>query len=111
MHIHTHGHTDRYPRLVHGGLSAAVADESFGGLIFALKEHGVLPGGPAYTARLELDYARPVPANTKVVVVAKVEQLEGRKVWMVCALTGVNGPGVDGQGTYVRARALFVHPK
>lgn len=32
-----------YPRLVHGGLSAAVADESFGGLVLALKENGVLP--------------------------------------------------------------------
>lgn len=70
-----------YPRLVHGGLSAAVADESFGGLIFSLKEHGVLPGGPAYTARLEIDYARPVPANTRVVALARLDELDGRKVW------------------------------
>lgn len=75
-----------------------------------------------------------MPSNTTVVAVAKVEQLEGRKVraggrrcsagawpqltgsrhlqvWMTCALVPPTGPGRDGEGAYIRSRALFVHPR
>ena len=43
---------DRFPRIVHGGLTAAIIDESYGGLLFALKKAGALRfWGPAYTGR------------------------------------------------------------
>lgn len=46
-----------YPRIVHGGLTAAILDETFGFLLFALKHHGQLPfWQPAFTAHLEVDY-------------------------------------------------------
>lgn len=32
-----------FPRIVHGGLTAAIIDESFGGLLFALKKQKALP--------------------------------------------------------------------
>ena len=32
-----------FPRIVHGGLTAAIIDESFGGLLFALKQQKALP--------------------------------------------------------------------
>ena len=32
-----------FPRIVHGGLTAAIIDESFGGLLFALKKQRALP--------------------------------------------------------------------
>ena len=39
-----------FPRIVHGGLTAAIIDETFGGLLFALKQSGALSfWGPAYT--------------------------------------------------------------
>lgn len=39
-----------FPRIVHGGLTAAIIDESFGGLLFALKQSRALKfWGPAYT--------------------------------------------------------------
>ncbi len=39
-----------FPRIVHGGLTAAIIDESFGGLLFALKQSRALNfWGPAYT--------------------------------------------------------------
>jgi hypothetical protein len=30
---------------------------------------------------------------------------------MDCSLTGVEGPEAEGKGTYVKSRALFVHPR
>ena len=40
---------------MHGGLTAAIVDESFGGLLFALKQAGGLGfWGPAYTVNLEV---------------------------------------------------------
>lgn len=39
-----------FPRIVHGGLTAAIIDESFGGLLFSLKKSRALNfWGPAYT--------------------------------------------------------------
>lgn len=55
-----------YPRIVHGGLTAAVVDECLGFLMFALKHQRALPfWGPAYTVHLEIDYknvSQPIPA-------------------------------------------------
>lgn len=42
-----------FPRVVHGGLTAAIFDEIFGGLLFSLKRYGGLPfWGPAYTVQV-----------------------------------------------------------
>jgi hypothetical protein len=59
---------------------AAVIDESTGGLVFELKKAGELGPGPAFTARLEVDYKAPIPASADVVCSARVESVEGRKV-------------------------------
>lgn len=46
-----------YPRVLHGGFTAAYLDESLGLLFYALRQHGCLPFiGPAFTAHLEVDY-------------------------------------------------------
>lgn len=51
-----------YPRIVHGGLTAAIIDESFGFLFYALRRHKQLPFfGPAFTAHLEVSYKRVRP--------------------------------------------------
>ena len=42
---------------MHGGLTAAIVDESFGFLWLSLRSKGQLPfRGPAFTAHLEVDY-------------------------------------------------------
>ena len=42
---------------MHGGLTAAILDETFGFLFYAMKHHNQLPfWQPAYTAHLEVDY-------------------------------------------------------
>lgn len=46
-----------FPATVHGGLTAAIVDETFGGLAVAVWRQGKLGfRPPAYTARLEVDY-------------------------------------------------------
>ena len=48
-----------YPRVQHGGFSAAVMDECMGLLFYALRQHRQLPFvGPAFTAHLEVDYKK-----------------------------------------------------
>lgn len=53
-----------YPKIVHGGLTAAIIDETLGFLLYALKQSKALPfWGPAYTACLEVNY-KAVCGNT-----------------------------------------------
>lgn len=87
--------------LVHGGLTAAMFDETFGVVMFA---H---PSVPRYTftASLTVNYRKPLPAAQTVAIVAGVERVDGRKVYMTGTL-------VDADGTvYADATALFVAPK
>ncbi len=46
-----------WPRILHGGVTAAAADEAFGFLLLSLRRAGELPFlAPAFTARLEVNY-------------------------------------------------------
>lgn len=96
-----------FPRVVHGGLTAAIIDESFGGLLFALKQQKALNfWGPAYTVSLEVQYKSKIAAGSTVLCVTEVEKAEGRKLWMKA--TVCDGPGGK---VFATARALFVAPK
>ena len=66
--------------IVHGGFTSAVIDETTGGLVYELKKTGQLGEGPAFTARLEVDYKLPLPAGTDIICTARVAKVEGRKV-------------------------------
>lgn len=96
-----------FPKIVHGGLTAAIIDESFGGLLFALKQAKALSfWGPAYTVQLEVSYKAKISAGRTVLCTTEVESMNGRKLWMKATVS--DGP--DGQ-VYATARALFVAPK
>ncbi|KAL6770898.1 hypothetical protein ACKKBF_B33150 [Auxenochlorella protothecoides x Auxenochlorella symbiontica] len=96
-----------FPRVVHGGLTAAMFDESFGGLLFSLKQAKALDfWGPAYTVALEVQYKAKIPAGQRLLCTAEVESAEGRKVWMKATMT--DGPGGK---VFATSRALFVAPK
>lgn len=97
-----------FPKVVHGGLTAAIFDEAFGGLLFSLKKDGnvATSWGPAYTVALEVAYKHKIPAGATVLCSAELESLEGRKMWFKATMT--DGP--DGK-VYATARALFVSPK
>jgi hypothetical protein len=48
-----------FPQTVHGGLTAAIMDETLGGLGICMWQSGALGfRPPAYTARLEVNYKR-----------------------------------------------------
>lgn len=97
-----------YPSTVHGGLTAAIVDETFGGLYTALLTTGNLGATlPGLTARLELDYKRKIPSGTVLLVTAELESVEPRKVWMKATVS--NGSPRAG-ATFATGRALFVAP-
>lgn len=99
--------TAGYPGIVHGGLSAAILDETLGLLFFALKSQGALPfWGPAFTANLEVNYKAKLPTGNTVLCTSELESVDGRKVWMTATIS--DGP--HGK-VYATARALFVAPK
>lgn len=96
-----------HPTIVHGGLTSAIFDETFGVLLYAAGhwghldlEHGV------FTARLEVDYKKPLPAESTIICTARVESCEGRKIWVVADITDPSR-----QTVYASSRALFVKPK
>jgi acyl-coenzyme A thioesterase PaaI-like protein len=95
-----------YPSTVHGGLTAAIVDETFGGLYTCLLASGALGITlPALTARLEVDYSARIPNGTALLCTASVESVEGRKVWMRASVSD------GGDNVYASARALFVAPQ
>jgi acyl-coenzyme A thioesterase PaaI-like protein len=62
-----------YPSTVHGGLTAAIVDETLGGLYTSMLTNGALGASlPGMTARLEVDYKRPVPAGSTLLCTARV---------------------------------------
>lgn len=96
-----------YPSTVHGGLTAAIVDETFGGLYTALLTTGNLGATlPGLTARLELDYKRKIPSGTVLLVTAELESVEPRKVWMKATVSNGSPRGA----TFATGRALFVAP-
>ena len=47
-----------HPTIVHGGLTASIVDETFGGLTYMLKKRGVLGPGPAFTVHMVMDWKK-----------------------------------------------------
>jgi uncharacterized protein (TIGR00369 family) len=85
------------PGLAHGGVLATAADETLGYLNWLLRR-------PAVTARLEVDYLRPVPVGSDLHLRAECLAVTGRKAFVRCAgrLDDPAGP------VALRAAGLFV---
>jgi len=96
-----------HPTIVHGGLTAAIIDESFGGLIFCMKRWKMLGPGPPFTKQLTVEYHKPLRAQTLVLCTTKVAKVDGRKVWVEAAVRDVKCMDV----CYATGTALFVTPK
>ncbi|MQY12910.1 hypothetical protein SRB5_30490 [Streptomyces sp. RB5] len=88
------------PGLAHGGVLATALDETLGALSWLLRTIAV-------TGRLETDFLRPVPVDTKLYLDAHVTGVDGRKIYSTA--TGRLG-GPDGD-IAVRADALFIEVK
>ncbi|MFZ2964687.1 MAG: PaaI family thioesterase [Rhodoglobus sp.] len=87
------------PGKLHGGWVCAVFDEVLGAL--ASIEHRIL------TARLEVDFLAPVPLDSEILVVARIDRVEGRKVYLTAEMSCVDAP----EDITSRARALMVRPR
>ncbi|AHH96007.1 PaaI family thioesterase [Kutzneria viridogrisea] len=90
-------HHQGAPGLAHGGLLAAAFDETLGSLNWLLHTTTV-------TGRLETDFRRPVPVDSTLHILAKVDGLAGRKLYVSAEgrLNAVDGP------LALTARGLFV---
>ena len=83
------------PGVVHGGATAAFFDDLIG---FVAMAHML----PAVTARLEINYLRPVPIGVTIRGEAWLARRQGRKLF-----TEAIGLGPAGQ-TYVEVQGLFL---
>lgn len=82
------------PGLAHGGVLASAFDEALGYLLAVLHQ-------PAVTGRLEVDYLRPVPVGSTIVISAECVGVDGRKIYT--RATGRN----DGRDV-IRAQGVFI---
>lgn len=86
--------------IVHGGLTAAMIDESIGYLLYLARSAKVLSFEAVVTASLEVQYKKPLLPSAPVVVTAWVSEQQGRKIWVeaVVSDTPYTRPA-DQQGT------------
>lgn len=83
------------PGIAHGGAVATVVDDVFGFLLYVAKAPGV-------TRKLEVEYLKPVRIGVPYVVRARLDEKDGRKMWVSCECT-------DPQGVLTfRGKALFL---
>jgi len=88
------------PSYLHGGMSALFLDQMLGAAAGAAGLWGM-------TARLELDYRRPVPLETRLVLRAGVTENSGRKTVLTGTIATTAEPGT----TLVEAHGIFVQPR
>ena len=91
--------------VIHGGLTATMFDEALAWCGF-----GSLPKRIGMTAYLNVNYRKPVPAGSYLILRAQTIKSEGRKVW-VKGTIGVLGKGIKPSDTLVEAEALYIEPK
>jgi uncharacterized protein (TIGR00369 family) len=65
--------------LVHGGALAAVMDE-------AITVAAIVNNRGGLTAFLNIDYKAPVPLNTQVTAIGRIEKIDGRKTFLSAEL-------------------------
>jgi acyl-coenzyme A thioesterase PaaI-like protein len=88
------------PSYVHGGISALLMDQLLGSAAIAAGLWGM-------TVHLALDYRRPVPLETPLLLRAAVTENAGRKVVVTGTIALAEAP----EQTLVEARGVFVTPR
>lgn len=88
-------HHSGAPTFAHGGAVATALDDCLGFLLYVVEEPGV-------TARLEVNYRRPVLLETKYTLQASVTDRDGRKIYATIKMLDEAGQ-LAAEGT-----ALFV---
>jgi acyl-coenzyme A thioesterase PaaI-like protein len=85
------------PGLAHGGLLTLAFDEALGALNYLI-------GVPAVTARLDMEFLRPVPVGSVLEIDSEITGVSGRKIYKAAEgrIAGGTGEAV------LRAKALFI---
>ena len=94
-----------HPGIVHGGFLATMLDEGLARCCF-----GALPHNIGVTANLNINYRKPTPAGSYLVLKAETTKVDGRKAWVKGHIESVAAPG-EAPTVYAEATALFVSPK
>jgi acyl-coenzyme A thioesterase PaaI-like protein len=88
------------PGFLHGGMSGLLMDQVLGSAAIAAGRWGM-------TARLELDYRRPVPLERPLLLRGRVVEDAGRKVVVAGSIALADAP----EQPLVEARGVFVAPR
>lgn len=96
-----------HPAFIHGGAIASVCDDAMG-MLFLSSGHG-----SGFTANLNVNYRKPIPAGTNLAVVCRVDRVEvggksgSKKVFLTARIEegGENSPSPT---LYAEATSLFV---
>lgn len=88
-------HLQGVPGFVHGGAIATIIDITAGMCAFS--------EGIVMTANLNIDYKKPIPLLSVVVVNSQLQKIEGRKLFVSCTVESI-----DEKTLHTQATALFI---
>lgn len=94
-----------HPGIVHGGFIATMLDEGLARCCF-----GALPHNIGVTANLNIDYRKPMPADSFLVLRATTTKVDGRKAWVKGHIELLQEEGAK-PIIFAEATAMFVSPK
>jgi len=113
-----------FPAVLHGGIVAAILDESMGILLqqnaelvhmraVALgKKDGEWPEPiPQYTVELNIKYKRPVKTPGLIMSTAELVKTDGRKMWLKSTIYQKEDSGDGDMKVCATAEAVFVEPR
>ncbi|XP_058165269.1 acyl-coenzyme A thioesterase THEM4 [Dasypus novemcinctus] len=81
---------------LHGGTTSTMIDNT-------LSVYALLSGEFAMTANLNINFKRPIPLNSVVVINGQLDKIEGREVFLSCSVQSV-----DEKILYSEATSIFV---
>lgn len=89
------------PGLVHGGVLSLLFDHAMGQALFVV-------GWSAMTVSLEVRYKAPTPLEVPLVVTARLDRREGRKLFVTAEVTAGGRVTAQAQGVFVQLTAANV---
>ncbi len=93
-----------HPGFLHGGIIATLLDEAMSKAVRAL-------GYPSVTAKMEIDFRRPVPGGVRIRLEGRVVTSEGRKHWTEAVIADADENILAcGKGLFVEIAPQTVQP-
>ncbi|XP_054986674.1 acyl-coenzyme A thioesterase THEM4 isoform X1 [Sorex araneus] len=84
------------PGFLHGGAIATMIDATVGA-------SALMAGGIVMTANLNINYKKPIPLLSTVVIDSQVDKIEGRKIFVSCTVQSA-----DEKTLHTEATSLFI---